>query len=142
MNKFLSPLPLWQNAGLALVRLMVGAFMIYHGWEIFSPSKMNGYLEWDLFKTSSGKTLVYVGKAAELIAGIFLFLGLFTRLGALILIGTMACISFFVGHGKIWYEDQYPFLFVLLGLVFFFMGPGAFSLDNLIFKNKMDKHYA
>ena len=116
--------------------------MIYHGWEIFSPSKMNGYLEWDLFKTSSGKTLVYVGKAAELIAGIFLFLGLFTRLGALILISTMACISFFVGHGKIWYEDQYPFLFVLLGLVFFFMGPGAFSLDNLIFKNKMDKHYA
>ena len=142
MNKFLSPLPFWQNAGLALVRLMVGAFMIYHGWEIFSPAKMNGYLEWDLFKTSSGKTLVYVGKAAELIAGIFLFLGLFTRLGALILISTMACISFFVGHGKIWYEDQYPFLFVLLGLVFFFMGPGAFSLDNLIFKNKMDKHYA
>ena len=95
MNKFLSPLPLWQNAGLALVRLMVGAFMFYHGWEIFCPAKMNGYLEWDLFKTSSGKTLVYVGKAAELIAGIFLFLGLFTRLGALILIGTMACISFF-----------------------------------------------
>jgi len=142
MNKFLSPLPLWQDAGLALIRIVVGSFVIYHGWEIFSTDKINGYLEWDLFKTSSGKTLVYTGKAAELIAGIFLFFGLFTRLAALILIGTMACISFFVGHGKIWYEDQYPFLFVLLGLVFFFMGPGAFSLDKLIFKNKIDKHYA
>ncbi len=142
MNKFFSPLPLWQNSGLSFIRLVVGFFMIYHGWEIFSPAKMGSYLEWDLFKSSSGKTLVYIGKAAELVAGIFLFLGLFTRLAALILIGKMASISFFVGHGKIWYEDQYPFLFVLLGLVFFFTGPGSFSLDNLIFKNKINIHHA
>ena len=142
MNKLLSPLPLWQNTGLALVRLAVGFFMIYHGWEIFSSTKMNAYLDWDLFKTSSGKTLVYAGKAAELIAGIFLFVGLFTRIAALILIVTMGYISFFVGNGRVWYEDQHPFLFVLLGLVFFFVGPGSFSLDNLFFKNESNRRYA
>ena len=135
MNKFFSPSPLWQTAGLTLVRLTVSYFMIYHGWEIFNAEKMNGYLQWDMFKnSSSGKTVVYIGKAAELTGGIFLFAGLFTRIAAIILIGTMGYISFFVGHGKIWYEDQHPFLFVLLGLVFFFMGGGKWSVDHFLFK--------
>ena len=135
MNKLYSASPLWQTAGLTLVRLVVGYFMIWHGWEIFSAEKMNGYLQWDMFKNSaSGKTMVYIGKAAELIGGIFLFIGLFTRMASVILIGTMAYISFFVGHGKIWYDDQHPFLFVLLGLVFFFIGGGRWSLDHFLFK--------
>jgi uncharacterized membrane protein YphA (DoxX/SURF4 family) len=45
----------------------------------------------------------------------------------------MLYVSFFVGHGKIWYEDQHPFLFVLLALVFFFYGPGKMSVDQLLF---------
>jgi putative oxidoreductase len=134
MNKIFSPIPLWQNNGLALIRIIIGVFLIYHGWEIFSAAKMNEYMAWDMFKnSSSGKLLVYSGKAGELIAGIFLFMGLFTRIAAIILIGTMAYISFFIGHGKIWYEDQYPFLFLLLGLVFFCMGGGRWSMDHLLF---------
>lgn len=135
MNKFFTTSPLWQTAGLTLVRLTVGYFMIYHGWEIFSAEKMNGYLQWDMFKnSSSGKLMVYLGKATELAGGIFLFIGLLTRIASVILIGTMSYISFFVGHGKIWYDDQHPFLFVLLGLVFFFMGGGKWSADHLLFK--------
>jgi putative oxidoreductase len=137
MNRFFSSTPIWQTAGLALIRLVVGFFMIWHGWELFSSAKMNEYLGWDLFKnSSSGKLLVYAGKGAELIGGIFLFIGLFTRVAAIILIGTMAYISFFVGHGEIWYGDQHPFLFVLLGLVFFFMGGGRWSADHLLFSKK------
>lgn len=134
MNKFLSPSPLWQTTGLTLVRLIVGFFMIYHGWEIFSEAKMNEYLKWDLFKNPSGKTLVYLGKGAELVGGILLAIGWFTRIAALILAGTMGYIAFFVGHGKIWYEDQHPFLFVLLALVFIFTGPGKLSVDYYAFR--------
>jgi uncharacterized membrane protein YphA (DoxX/SURF4 family) len=135
MKRFFSSSSLWQAAGLTLIRLLVGSFMIYHGLEIFSEQKMNGYFQWDMFKNSStAQAMVYVGKTAELTGGILLFLGLFTRIACLILIIVMSYITFFVGHGKIWYEDQHPFLFVLLAFIFFFTGPGNFSLDKLIFK--------
>lgn len=111
--------------------------MIFHGWEVFSEEKMKPYFEWDAFKSfSSPSFMVYMGKIAELIAGIFLTIGLFTRLASLVLIFTMLYVSFFVGHGKVWYEDQHPFLFVLLGLVFFFTGPGKLSVDGLLFRRK------
>lgn len=94
---------------------------------------MKGYVTWDSFKGFSSPALVVsIGKIAELVAGIFLMIGLFTWLASLVLIFTMTYISFFVGHGKIWYEDQHPFLFVLLGMVFFFTGSGKYSIDKLI----------
>jgi len=134
MTKFFSSGPLWQATGLTLVRLAVGAFLIYHGWEIFSESKINGYLQWDQFKNSNGKLMVYSGKAAELIAGILFVLGLFTRIACLLIIGVMCYIAFFLGKGIIWHDNQHPFLFVLLAMVFFFTGPGNYSLDKMIFK--------
>lgn len=137
MNNFFSSSPLWQNSGLALVRITIGMFLIYHGWEIFSAEKMNEYLKWDMFKESaSGKILVYAGKGAELLSGILLLLGLLTRIACIILICTMVYIAFFLGNGKIWYDDQYPFLFALFGLVFIFTGPGALSVDKMISGNK------
>lgn len=136
MKRFFSSSPLWQNAGLALVRCTLGVFLIYHGWEIFNESIMNEYFKWDAFKNSSGKFLVYAGKAAELIAGILFVLGLFTRIASLLTIGVMIYISFFLGNGIIWQNDQHPFLFILLALVFFFTGPGNISLDRMIFNNK------
>lgn len=133
MKNILSSSGAWQNEGLAFVRICTGFFMAYHGWEVFESEKMNSYLEWDQFKTSYSIFLVYAGKIAELVGGIFLMLGLFTRLASLIVILTMLYISLFVGNGKIWYEDQHPFLFVLLGIVFFFNGGGKWSLDYLFF---------
>jgi putative oxidoreductase len=48
----------------------------------------------------------------------------------------MTFIAFFIGHGRIHMEDQHPFLFVLLALVFVFTGPGKWSLDSLLFGRK------
>ncbi len=110
--------------------------MIYHGKEVFDSELMKGYTEWDNFKGPGAKLMVYAGKSSELVAGIFLLLGLFTRLGAILVIGTLSYITFFVGHGKFWYEDQHPFMFVLFGLLFIFTGPGAWSIDALLFKQK------
>jgi uncharacterized membrane protein YphA (DoxX/SURF4 family) len=135
MKKFFSTQPMLFDGGLFLVRLILGFFMVYHGWEVFDKVKMADYASWDTFKNGSSPVfLVYLGKIAELVGGILLMLGLLTRLGALMIIFTMGYIALFVGHGKIWYEDQHPFMFVLLGLVFIFTGPGRFSLDAALSK--------
>ncbi|MDZ7650561.1 MAG: DoxX family protein [Cytophagales bacterium] len=67
-------------------------------------------------------------------AGLLLTAGVFTRIGALFLIGTLGYITFFVGQGNFWYEDQHPFMFVLLGVIYLFYGPGAWSVDRRLAK--------
>lgn len=142
MKRFFSSEPLWQSSGIAVVRIIVGLFMVFHGIEVFDSEVMKGYTKWDTFKGySSPAFLVYMGKSAELVAGIFLTIGLFTRLASIILICTMLYIAFFVGHGKVWYDDQHPFLFVLLGLVFIFCGPGKLSVDYILSNKKSSYSY-
>jgi putative oxidoreductase len=136
MNLF-STSPIWHHYGLAIIRVFVGGFMVYHGWEVFDEEKMNTYLQWEQFKDTSAVARVYTGKIIELAGGLLLFAGLFTRLAALLIAVTMFYISFFVGTGKIWYEDQHPFMFVLLALVFFFIGSGKYSLDHLLWNKKL-----
>jgi putative oxidoreductase len=137
MNAFFYPSPLVLDKGVAIVRIIFGAMLIYHGQEVFNPEIMNGYLQWDTFKGPSSKFMVYAGKSSEFISGVLLFFGFLTRVGALIAMGTLSYVTFFVGHGRFWYEDQHPFMFVLFGLMFIFTGPGAWSVDALIFKKPM-----
>jgi putative oxidoreductase len=137
MNKFFSPKSIMENNGIALIRIIVGVFLIYHGWEIFDTIKMKEYATWDMFKKNSSPSLMpYLGKGSELIGGLLLAIGLLTRVGCVVIIGTMLYISFIIGNGKIWYDDQYPFLFILLALVFIFTGPGNLSVDKMIFNKK------
>ena len=137
IRSILTASPGLTGKAIAFVRIIVGLMLVYHGWEVFDRKVMEGYATWDQFKSNSSPMLrVYLGKGSELVAGILLTLGLFTRLAAIILIITLGYIAFFVGHGKVWYEDQHPFMFVLFGLLFFFTGPGSWSMDNKIFKLK------
>jgi len=138
MKRFLfSTDPIWLSKGIGLIRIIIGLFLIYHGSEVFDVDKIKEYTTWDSFKNSaSPAAMVYLGKGAELVAGCLLAIGLLTRVACIIIIGTLGYISFFIGHGKIWYEDQYPFLFVLLAFIFILTGPGSWSLDKLVYKNK------
>jgi putative oxidoreductase len=136
MNELLTSKPLIPEKGLAVIRIFVGLLMVYHGKEVFDQKLMQGYMDWDMFQNKTGTFLVYMGKSSELVAGILLTLGLLTRLGSAMLVGTMLYITFFVGHGRFWYEDQHPFMFVLFGVLFFFLGPGSWSLDRAIWKGQ------
>jgi putative oxidoreductase len=135
MNKLFSTDPILAKSGLTIIRIIIGCFLIYHGWEVFDKNKMNEYMAWDVFKSSSSPSfMAYLGRTAEVVAGFLLAIGLFARIASIIIIGTFIYIPFFVGNGKIWYDDQNPFLFALFGCVFFFTGPGKWSIDNLLFR--------
>ncbi len=117
--------------GLALVRIVVGLLVAYHGLEVFDSAKMAPYLKWESIRNLPfSKIMLYAGKGGELIFGLALSLGIFTRIAASGIILIMLFIAFGIGHGKIWYEDQHPFLFVLLAAVFLITGPGLWSLDT------------
>lgn len=136
MAGFFSQSPLAVNNGIAVVRIILGLLLIYHGIEVFDADLMSGYAKWDTFPLSLAKLMVYAGKSAELVAGILFLLGLLTRVGAILMIGTFTYITFFVGNGRFWYEDQHPFMFALFGLLFLFTGPGSWSVDALVFRRK------
>lgn len=138
LKSFFSPNPFLQQTGLMLIRVITGALLIYHGWEMFDAEKIKMYAGWFAErKYSNPEAMVYAGKIAELLAGIGFVLGLFTRLASLATIAAFAGIIFLLGdRGKIFQGDQHPFLFILLALVFIFTGPGAWALDNLFFKKK------
>jgi putative oxidoreductase len=138
MNKIFSTSPVAQNYGLAVVRIITGILLVYHGWETFDAEKMTMYTGWFTERNYANPAAwAYTGKIAELLAGAGFILGLFTRLASLATIAAFAGIIFLLGDkGKIFEGDQHPFLFILLGLVFFFTGPGALSLDRVVFKNK------
>jgi putative oxidoreductase len=120
---------------LSIVRIIVGLLMIYHGKEVFDDKLLTEYSLWEQFKGySNPKLIVTIGKGVELICGILLTIGFYTRIGALLLILSMLYITFFIGKGTFWYADQHPFLFVLIGVIYLFSGAGNFSLDKYFTK--------
>lgn len=111
--------------------------MAYHGLEIFESEKMQVNLKWDMIKALPAPAfMVYLGKGIELLTGLCFVIGIFTRIAALVMAANMLFICFYVGKGRFYYEDQHPFLFALLALVFFFAGPGKWSLDAVFFDKR------
>lgn len=111
--------------------------MIYHGSEIFNPEIMKRYYEMlGNMKIGDAVLLSKFGKTCELVAGILLLTGFATRIGALIMAGAMSFITFGIGDGRVYMEEQHPFMFVLFALIFFVDGGKKWSLDNLIFRKK------
>ena len=139
MKRFFSSAPLLYDEGLALARIMTGIFMMYHGYEVFMPDKMKGYGQWltDI-SFPSPSLMAYLGKGAEFLGGLLLAAGFFTRFAAIALAITMAIISFGLGKGRIFMEEQHPFLFVLIAVLFFFTGAGRWSLDHVVFDKKLN----
>lgn len=135
MKKVLMLQPLVDDKKMiGILRIVVGIFMVYHGFEIFNEDTMAVYTGWFAEKKFPAPLFWgYLGKTTEFICGIFLLIGLFTRIVCIPLMIAMLFIVIVLGHGKIFYEDQHPFLFFLFFLLFFISGPGKWSLDKLLF---------
>lgn len=125
---------------LAFIRIISGILLIYHGHELLIPDKMNGYTKWlgDLHYPLPA-LFAYAGKAVELVGGLSLLLGLWVRFCMLPLSATLLLITFTMGHGKIFTDDQHPFILALLCAVFFCTGAGVWSVDAWLQKKRSNK---
>ena len=126
------------SIGLGIIRIITGAMMAYHGWEVFDATKMKEYASWPQIKNLPlSLTMVYTAKVIQLVTGLCFIMGLFTKAASILMAGVMLFVCFYIGNGRFYYEDQHPFIFALLALIFFFIGPGMFALDNTL--NKKSK---
>ncbi|SRR5258708_26761980 len=122
---------IWTANGLALIRIVTGLLMAYHGREVFDRVAMEEYMKWDVIQVLPfPEVMVYIGKGGELFSGGLLALGLFTRAATILMSMDMLFICFKIGHGKFYYDDQHPFLFAMIAFIFFFNGAGKWSLDK------------
>ncbi len=117
---------------LSLLRIVAGLMFMQHGTQkIFSfPAEAMGP-----FNIASQ---MGVGGVLELVGGLFIVLGLFTRPVAFILSGMMA-VGYFQMHWKFGAASPFPLvnmgelaaLYCWVFFYFVFAGPGEWALDNL-----------
>ncbi len=117
----------YQPYALAALRIITALLFIEHGTQKlfgFPASQMEGSLP----------TLLLVAALLELVGGILILVGLFTRPVAFLLSGQMA-VAYFMAHAP---KSVFPalnggdaaILFCFIFLFFVTSGPGAFSLDK------------
>ena len=134
-NKCCSNLTDW---GLLLLRLVVGIFMLTHGWaKLSNYSEMSQQFPAMLGLSSQvGLTLIIF---AEFFCSIALMLGLFTRLATIPLIIGMA-VATFVAHGADPFSmKEISLLYMGVYVTLLLTGPGKIALDTPIY-NKFCPH--
>lgn len=113
--------------GLAVLRIVTALLFLAHG-----TAKLLGFP--DLGFSPALMSLPWLAGALEIVGGLMLVFGLYTRLVAFILCGEMA-VAYFMAHAP---QGFYPIqnggelavLYCFIFLYFVFAGTGAWSLDR------------
>ncbi len=124
----------WAPVILGITRIIVGVLFATHGAQkIFGAF---GGLPQGIVVPF---WIQYIGGSIEFFGGALIALGLFTRLAAFICSGMMA-VAYFYGHarnGSFWPNVNQGEMAVLYCWIFLYIaaaGPGAFALDNILFR--------
>jgi putative oxidoreductase len=129
MNEFWTS---WQPKILSVLRFMAGFLFLWHGTQKlfgFPPLERGG---------GELSTLMLIGGILELVGGVFVMLGIFTRWTAFILSGMMA-VAYWGWHGTVAFlpivnRGELAALYCFVFLYLFFAGGGAWALENLFTK--------
>jgi len=122
--------PIMFNAAMLLLRLTFGVLMMKHGYDKlvhFNEMKSTFLNFLGMGSTTSLLMVVF----AEFFCGLFVVIGLFTRLAALPLIICMAVALFQVHHGEVFGDGSSAALYLGAFLVLLMIGPGKASVDGI-----------
>jgi putative oxidoreductase len=117
------------NVGLAslILRVVTGGYFAKEG--IAKVQNLEGVAGW-FGSLGVPSFLAYFVTFGELIGGIALILGLYTRLAAVLGIPIMLGATYFLANGTIMGPWQYPFLVATVFLALFLQGGGSFALKG------------
>lgn len=139
----LARLVLLKPVGLLLVRLVVGAVLMGHGYpKLFVNTQ--AFLE-SFPRMGFPAWSVYVAGTVEFFGGLLLMVGLFTRIAAFFACGEMF-VLFIRVHWKFGERglfgflgksgDELPLVLCVSLFLLLTLGAGAISLDRLLFKER------
>lgn len=130
----LTPLARFGDAGLLLLRLVTGAFLVWQSHDnILSAARMD---EFEAFLTKFGfwapNLMAPLCVWAQFLCGIAFILGFATRWA-----GIVTTFVFIVAVWMVHWEQDFPgwwpaLILVFLGILFATVGPGRFAIDHVI----------
>ena len=128
------------SVGLLPLRLVMGIAFVLHGWP-----KIQHPFDWMGPDASIPAIFLALAALAEFGGGIALILGFFTRLGSLGIATTMvvaiAVIHLPQGHpfvSKDGHSWELAAVYLACAFLFFLLGSGRYSLDVVVFGNRLN----
>ena len=124
--KFLSA---WEGNAYFLLRIVFGFLFMCHGLQkTFLPALLHGD------KVPPGFNMFFIGAVIELVAGLLIFLGFFTRIAAFIASGEMAA-AYFMVHAKggffpIVNKGELAVIYCFVALYIACRGAGRLGIDR------------
>jgi len=121
-----------KDYGLLVLRLILGIFMLTHGWAKLSNfSEMSqGFPAMLGMSPTLGLSLIIF---AEFFCSIALIFGFLTRLAVIPLIIGMSVAAFVAHAGAPFNGRELPLLYLAMYVVLLLTGPGKIALDTLIY---------
>jgi putative oxidoreductase len=121
------------NIAMLVLRVVAGALIIPYGYDklIHFSDKKQTFM--NLMGAGSTLSLALV-IFAEFFCGMFIILGLFTRLTVIPLLISMSVVLVKMNHSNIFGKGKETALFLAIFLAIFLCGPGKASADGLINK--------
>jgi len=125
------------NLGLLWMRVLTGAGLITHGFPKVFEGGMPGLTQ-GVASMGFPQPEVFAWAAAlsELAGGIFIILGLYTRLAALFVFITMSVAAFIALKAEPLKTKELALAYWTLSGALIFLGGGAFSLSSRLGKGK------
>jgi len=124
------------NIALLILRVVVGIFMLTHGWgkmqTLFGSEPIQFADPMGLGATASLVLVVF----AEVLCSILLIIGFATRFTAIPLLITMLVAAFIIHINDGFGKQEFALLYGLIYLTIAIVGAGKYSLDYIISKNR------
>lgn len=123
----------FQQIAPLILRVALGVIFIVHGYPKLFKNYSQTVSFFDSVGLKPGKFWAFVSGAVEFFGGIFLVVGLFTQLAALLISVNMAVALFWVkihkSHAKFSGGYEFDLLLLAAAIALLFLGAGALALD-------------
>ncbi|MEP1123663.1 MAG: DoxX family protein [Ilumatobacter sp.] len=123
------------NLALLLVRVVVGVSMAAHGWN--KATSLEGTAGWfDSIGMRPGRIHARLAAGGEILAGLFLAVGLLTSFASLGFVGLMT-VAWYTSHRSAGFFIikagwEYVMVLAVIAITIAMLGPGEWSLDSAI----------